>query len=169
MRNSWFSSAFWNAVMLAAAFAGQARAQAVVEDPGYCAQYYPNSNCQNYGPGNPLYPGSWVPAGPAGTYPSLRRNYQTVGVYNFAVAPASLPVRDIAIGDPNASSSRDLMRWNVSVFEGGRGQIWTLGIDEDKADDAPLGQSLAQDGLPTCVLLMDKPTFERFEPSTASV
>jgi TRAP transporter TAXI family solute receptor len=27
----------------------------------------------------------------AGTYPSLRRNYQTVGVYNFAVAPASLP------------------------------------------------------------------------------
>jgi uncharacterized protein len=27
----------------------------------------------------------------AGTYPSLRRNYQTVGVYNFAVAPANLP------------------------------------------------------------------------------
>ena len=53
------------AVVLAAAFAGQAQAQAVVEDPGYCAQYYPNSNCQNYGPGNPLYPGSWVPAGPA--------------------------------------------------------------------------------------------------------
>jgi hypothetical protein len=58
------------AVLLAAAFAGQARAQAVVEDPGYCAQYYPNSNCENYGPGNPLYPGSWVPAGPAGNYPS---------------------------------------------------------------------------------------------------
>jgi hypothetical protein len=58
------------AVVLAAAFAGQAHAQAVVEEPGYCAQYYPNSNCQNYGPGNPLYPGSWVPAGPAGNYPS---------------------------------------------------------------------------------------------------
>jgi len=56
------------AVLLAAAFAGQAHAQAVVEDPGYCAQYYPNSNCQNYGPGNPLYRGSWVPAGPAGNY-----------------------------------------------------------------------------------------------------
>jgi hypothetical protein len=56
------------AVVLTAALAGQAHAQAVVEDPGYCAQYYPNSNCQNYGPGNPLYPGSWVPAGPAGTY-----------------------------------------------------------------------------------------------------
>jgi hypothetical protein len=58
------------AVVLAAAFAGRAHAQAVVEDPGYCAQYYPNSNCQNYGPGNPLYPGSWAPAGPAGNYPS---------------------------------------------------------------------------------------------------
>jgi hypothetical protein len=55
-------------VMLATALASQAHAQAVVEDPGYCAQYYPNSNCQNYGPGNPLYPGSWVPAGPAGGY-----------------------------------------------------------------------------------------------------
>ena len=38
----------------------------MVEDPGYCAQYYPNSNCTNYGPGNPLYPGSFVPSGPAG-------------------------------------------------------------------------------------------------------
>jgi hypothetical protein len=57
-----------SAALLAASFAGQAHAQAVVEDPGYCAQYYPNSNCTNYGPGNPLYPGSHVPAGPAGTY-----------------------------------------------------------------------------------------------------
>ena len=57
-------------VVLAAAFTGQAHAQAAVEEPAYCAQYYPNSNCQNYGPGNPLYPGSWVPAGPAGVAPS---------------------------------------------------------------------------------------------------
>ena len=28
-------------------------AQEVIRDPGYCAQYYPNANCQNYGPGNP--------------------------------------------------------------------------------------------------------------------
>jgi hypothetical protein len=40
---------------LATAFGGPALAQAVVEDPGYCAQFYPNANCQNYGPGNPLY------------------------------------------------------------------------------------------------------------------
>jgi hypothetical protein len=55
---------------LLAVLADQAHAQAVVEDPGYCAQYYPNSNCTNYGPGNPLYPGSHTPAGPAGNYPS---------------------------------------------------------------------------------------------------
>jgi hypothetical protein len=28
-------------------------AQAVVQEPGYCAQFYPNGNCQNKGPGNP--------------------------------------------------------------------------------------------------------------------
>ena len=50
-----------SAALLAAAFAGEARAQAVVEDPGYCAQYYPNANCTNYGPGNPMYPGSRAP------------------------------------------------------------------------------------------------------------
>jgi hypothetical protein len=42
------------AAVAAAAFATPALAQAVVEDPGYCAQYYPNANCQNYGPGNPV-------------------------------------------------------------------------------------------------------------------
>jgi hypothetical protein len=36
----------------AAAIATPALAQAVVEYPGHCAQYYPNANCQNYGPGN---------------------------------------------------------------------------------------------------------------------
>jgi len=46
-----------SAALLATAFSSQARAQAAVEQPGYCAQYYPNANCQNYGPGNPLYPG----------------------------------------------------------------------------------------------------------------
>jgi hypothetical protein len=43
------------AALTAIALSSQARAQAAVEDPGYCAQYYPNANCQNYGPGNPLY------------------------------------------------------------------------------------------------------------------
>jgi hypothetical protein len=28
-------------------------AQEVITNPGRCAQFYPNANCTNYGPGNP--------------------------------------------------------------------------------------------------------------------
>jgi hypothetical protein len=49
--------AILGAALLAAGCITPASAQAVVEDPGYCAQFYPNANCQNYGPGNPMYPG----------------------------------------------------------------------------------------------------------------
>jgi hypothetical protein len=34
-------------------------AQAVIEDPGYCAQFYPNANCENLGPGNPYTDGGY--------------------------------------------------------------------------------------------------------------
>ena len=27
--------------------------QQVISEPGYCAQFYPNANCQNEGPNNP--------------------------------------------------------------------------------------------------------------------
>jgi hypothetical protein len=42
----------------ASALAGPAMAQEVISNPGYCAQFYPNANCQNKGPGNP-YTGFW--------------------------------------------------------------------------------------------------------------
>ena len=32
---------------------GPATAQQVISEPGYCAFFYPNANCQNKGPGNP--------------------------------------------------------------------------------------------------------------------
>jgi hypothetical protein len=45
------------AVLGAAAFllatAPSAPAQQVISEPGYCAQFYPNANCQNKGPNNP--------------------------------------------------------------------------------------------------------------------
>ncbi|MBA2402645.1 MAG: hypothetical protein H0V72_28915 [Bradyrhizobium sp.] len=41
------------AVILASALASPAMAQEVIYEPGYCAQFYPNANCQNKGPGNP--------------------------------------------------------------------------------------------------------------------
>lgn len=57
-----------------------AMAQQVISEPGYCAFFYPNANCQNKGPGNPY------------TDPNFQRQYyrgdpmmagpppQTVGV-----------------------------------------------------------------------------------------
>jgi hypothetical protein len=45
------------AAVIGAAFATGALAQAVISDPGYCAQFYPNANCQNLGPGNPYTDG----------------------------------------------------------------------------------------------------------------
>ncbi len=41
------------AVVLSSALAGPAMAQQVITNPGYCAQFYPDANCQNKGPGNP--------------------------------------------------------------------------------------------------------------------
>ena len=41
------------AFILSSALAGPAMAQEVISNPGYCAQFYPNANCQNKGPGNP--------------------------------------------------------------------------------------------------------------------
>ncbi|NOJ43245.1 hypothetical protein [Bradyrhizobium australiense] len=36
-----------------AVISAPAIAQQVIYEPGYCAFYYPNANCQNKGPGNP--------------------------------------------------------------------------------------------------------------------
>ena len=43
------------AAILASALASPAMAQQVIYNPGYCAQFYPNANCQNRGPGSPYY------------------------------------------------------------------------------------------------------------------
>ena len=40
------------AALSAAALPTPAAAE-VIHNPGYCAQFYPNANCQNLGPGNP--------------------------------------------------------------------------------------------------------------------
>ncbi len=39
--------------ILSTAIATTAPAQQVISEPGYCAFFYPNANCQNKGPGNP--------------------------------------------------------------------------------------------------------------------
>ena len=47
------------ALVAAAASVTPALAQAVISDPGYCAQFYPNANCQNLGAGNPYTDGGY--------------------------------------------------------------------------------------------------------------
>ena len=46
------------APVFACVFAAPASAQAVIDNPGMCAQLYPDANCENYGPGNP-YTGAY--------------------------------------------------------------------------------------------------------------
>ena len=41
------------AAILSVLGAAPALAQQVISEPGYCAFFYPNANCQNKGPGNP--------------------------------------------------------------------------------------------------------------------
>jgi hypothetical protein len=41
------------AAILFISFGASVMAQQVTSEPGYCAQFYPNANCQNEGPNNP--------------------------------------------------------------------------------------------------------------------
>ena len=47
------------ALLVLPALVGPASAQHVITNPGWCAQFYPNANCQNYGRGNPYTSYGW--------------------------------------------------------------------------------------------------------------
>jgi hypothetical protein len=44
---------FGAVALLSTTIATPVLAQQVIQEPGYCAFFYPNANCQNKGPGNP--------------------------------------------------------------------------------------------------------------------
>jgi hypothetical protein len=50
-------------LLFLSALASPGSAQHVISNPGYCAQFYPNANCQNYGRGNPYTSYGWRRAG----------------------------------------------------------------------------------------------------------
>ena len=60
-----------------ALFTAPAMAQQVMGEPGYCAFFYPNANCQNKGPGNPYTGDAWVRLNQSGP---IQDYSQTVGV-----------------------------------------------------------------------------------------
>jgi hypothetical protein len=64
------------AAVVTAAVASAASAQPVVTNPGRCAQYYPDANCQNLGPGNPYTDGNW-----RNDWPPVRHAYRERHVY----------------------------------------------------------------------------------------
>jgi hypothetical protein len=53
--------ALLGATLLASTLVSHVHAQAVVEDPGYCAEFYPNASCRNLGLGNPYSDGGQYP------------------------------------------------------------------------------------------------------------
>ena len=55
---------------------GPAMAQQVISEPGYCAFFYPNANCQNKGPGNPYTDPNYQ----RGQNAAAWSDHQTVGV-----------------------------------------------------------------------------------------
>jgi opacity protein-like surface antigen len=65
------------AALLSAAAVAPAAAQEVISNPGYCAQFYPNANCQNKGANNP-YTGDY----------QMRNEIR--GAYASGVSPCAL-------------------------------------------------------------------------------
>jgi hypothetical protein len=63
------------AAVVAAASVTPALAQQVIEDPGYCAQFYPNANCQNLGAGNPYTNGGYWQNDSAPRQRHVQRHY----------------------------------------------------------------------------------------------
>jgi hypothetical protein len=47
------------ATILASLVTAPVSAQAVIQEPGYCAFFSPTANCQNKGPGNPYTDPNW--------------------------------------------------------------------------------------------------------------
>jgi hypothetical protein len=79
----------FGAAMLAAMIVTPALAQAVIQEPGYCAFFYPNANCQNKGPGNPYTDPNWRRDGGGGWGAGRWSNGETP----LAMAPKRPPRR----------------------------------------------------------------------------
>jgi len=89
------------AAVAAAAFATPAMAQTVIEDPGYCAQFYPSVNCPYPVPGIPYADGGFrrnkntVMLGTRQSRPGSRRTVTTAD-RSQTIDDADLPVRVLA-------------------------------------------------------------------------
>lgn len=83
----------FGAIALLSTLAGPASAQHVISNPGWCAQFYPNANCQNYGRGNPYTSDGWRRAYNSSygyqryhRYYGNHRSYRQVGRANLSTS-----------------------------------------------------------------------------------
>jgi hypothetical protein len=77
--------ALFGAALQATMLLSHAHAQSVVGDPGYCAEFYPNANCRNLGPGDPY--------GKGGPYRADAKIFQEkIRMFQFPEAEAVIPV-----------------------------------------------------------------------------
>jgi hypothetical protein len=104
------------AVVLSSALAAPASAQQVIYNPGYCAQFYPNANCQNKGPGNP-YTGDYQRRTAYRDGTAWDRSYNS----GFWPADVAAGVVGGAIGTAGAIASAPFRSSNAYYNGGDRG------------------------------------------------
>ena len=70
--------------VVTATLGSPASAQAVVSNPGYCAQFYPNANCQNKGYDSPY----------TGSYQRIGGTSGQLGFNSFGYDNGAPPIRE---------------------------------------------------------------------------
>jgi len=101
------------AAIVSSALVSPAMAQEVIYNPGYCAQFYPNANCQNKGPGNP-YTGDYQRRTAYRTGGAWDRHYDTG--FDFAEG-----VVGGAIGTAGAIATAPFRGGSYAYSNGNRG------------------------------------------------
>jgi hypothetical protein len=77
--------ALFGAALQAMTLMSPVHAQSVVEDPGYCAEFYPNANCRNLGASNPY--------GDGGPYRRDAKIFQQkIRMFQFPEAEEVIPI-----------------------------------------------------------------------------
>lgn len=72
-------------------------------------------------------------------------------------------------GEPNAVGDDGVKKWEIFVFETGRGQIMTASAEETPKKDIEEGLKDILMDVPECVMLMSKDLYDRFEKACSKI
>jgi hypothetical protein len=139
------------AAIVASAAITPAMAQEVVYNPGYCAQFYPNANCMNKGPGSPYargyyrrphvsYHGGNRYADTNASWNTSWNGYYPNGYYSSGFWPADVAAGVVggAIGTAGAIATApfraaDAYAWDNGYYGGGYQGTWNSGWNQSYA------------------------------------